>query len=363
MWYNIYIINLCIESVGVTNMENSVSVNSLNNLVAVKEDGNTNIIGRLMYFMIGKAFIPSDTVKQIVEQCGIGEDLLASKFVNTHAFKSATKSLEMRRKCVDGKGKLHLYRIRVLDNQKEADGKVLVREIKKETIKEKMNPMVNLGNFIYDKESDTLKAQLNQVTIEKEIETIDDKLDLKEECQKILQLFELAKTCYNENRLVTFVENFIMEQLDASPINVHGKLFFIPKYKEAELSKLEMFMQLIEQENLIKEGTITFAAIPVMSEEKYVKEYAKEFYDSLQDDLDILMTRFDHFITKRGTASEKVISIWVEKYNKLMEKKNSYEELFQRKLDNLNEDIDLVDMQVKELKNRIETEKGLKEQK
>lgn len=344
-------------------MLDSVSINSLNNIVAVKEDSNTNIIGRLMYFMIGKAFIPSDMIKQIVTQCGIGEDLLASKFVNTHAFKSATKSLEKRRKCVDGKGRLHLYRIRVLDNQKEADGKVLVREIKKETIKEKMNPMVNLGNFIYNKEADTLTVKLNPVTIKNEIEVIDNCMDLKEECQKILDLFELAKTCYNENRLVTFVENFIMEQLDASPINVHGKLFFIPKYKEAELAKLEMFMQMIEQENLIREGTITFAAIPVMSEEKYIKEYSKEFYASLQEELDILMTRFDHFITKKGTASEKVISVWLEKYNKLMEKKKSYEELFKRKLDNLNEDIDLVDMQVKELKNRIDTESKLKKQK
>lgn len=154
-----------------------------------------------------------------------------------------------------------------------------------------------------------------------------------------------------------------MEQLDASPINVHGKLFFIPKYRESELAKLEMFMQMIEQENLIKEGTITFAAIPVMSDEKYIKEYSKEFYTSLQEELDILMTRFDHFITKKGTASEKVISVWLEKYNKLMEKKKSYEELFKRKLDNLNEDIDLVDMQVKELKSRIDIESKLKKQK
>ena len=337
-------------------MSNAININSFNNLVAVKEDGSSNIIGRLMYFMIGKALIKEDIVKNIVEQSGIGEDLLASKFVNTHAFKSATKNLEKRRKCVDKKCNLHLYRIRILDNAKEEDGKILVREIKKESIKEKKNPMVNLGNFIYNKESDELTAVLNPVTLAKEIEEIDDELDLRAECQKIIELFELAKTCYNENRLVAFVENFIMDQLDASPINIHGKLFFIPKYKETELAKLEMFMQLIEQENLIKEGTITFAAIPVMSEEKYIKEYSKEFYASLQEELDILMSRFDHFISKKGTASEKIISGWIEKYNKLMEKKKGYEDLFQRKLDNLNEDIDLVKMQVQELEARIDSQ-------
>jgi hypothetical protein len=337
-------------------LSDKVAVNSLENLIVVKDSKNTNIIGKIIYFMIGKALIRDEKISDIVEQCGIGKDLLQSKFSNTHAFKTATKQLELRRRYVDKNGHLNLYRIRILDNAKEADNdKVvrIVREIKKEIISEKKNPMINLGNFIYDKEKDDVTAVLNPVTVKSEITEKDPELDLKKECLEIINLFQMAKGCYNENRLVTFAENFIMDQLDASPINIHGKLFFIPAYKEAELAKLEMFMELIEVENLIK-GTITFAALPVMSEEKYIKLYTKEFYTSASDELEILMSRFDHFISKEGTASEKVIKGWIDKYNRLIQKKKGYEDLFKRDLDNLNEDMDLVGMQVRELQSRIQ---------
>ncbi len=352
----------------------SDGVKSMNDFVAVKNDGNSNIIGKLIYFTVGRALIKEDKVEKILEECDMKGDVIRSKHVNTHAFKSATKLLEQKRKVTKSNGELKIYRIRILDNQKQDDGNILRREIKLEEIRDKKNKFTYLGNFTYNKELDKENQQklaegkpidkyavdysLNPTTIK----TLD--FDLQAECDNIIRMYDYAKTCYNENRLVNLIEKYIKEYLSASPINIHGKLFFIPKFKNKELSKLEQFMMMIEDENEIEKfgikGNINFASIPVMDDEKYIREYSKEFYAMASEELEFYQQKLDEFI-KKGKTEGKVFNAYIEKIEKFLEKKRNYEETFKRNLDELDDDISLLDRQMREL--NIIKEKKEKEEK
>jgi len=342
-------------------MSNKQKHYTLDNFIAAKSgDGNSNIIGKLLYYTIGKCLIKEDRIKEILKECDIDESYLSNKFTNTHAFKSATKQLEKKYRYDTGKGNVEIYKIRILDNAKENNGNLIVREIKREIISEKKNPMVYLGNITYDKLEDKVDFALNPVTCK------DLDIDLKEECKKILSLFEYAKDCYNENRIVNLVENYVINELDASPISIHGKLFFVPIFRNEELAKLEQFLATIEEDNEIKKryginSNINFATIPVMDDEKYIKEYTKEFYAMAEQEIETYMKRFNHFI-ENGQTSEKIINAWIEKVDKFIDKKKKYEALFKKQLGELDEDIEIMERQIQELTYRVEKAKNEKEE-
>ena len=324
---------------------------SLDSLIAVREHDNTNIIGKLLYFTIGKTLIKEDRMGQIIEECGISKEYLASKFTNTHAFKSATKQLEKKYKVDTDKGNIEIYKIRILDNAKENSGNLIVREIKREIISEKKNPMISLGNLTYDKTTDDVNYDLNPVTIE------DLDFDLKAECEKVFDLYEYSKDCYNENRIVNLIESYVTQELDASPISIHGKLFFVPIFRNEELAKLEQLIATIEEENEVTtrygiDGNIHFATIPVMSDEKYIKEYTKEFYVMAEREIETYMKRFNHFI-ENGQTSDKILEVWIDKVDKFVEKKKKYEDLFKRNLCELDSDISIIERQIQELTYRV----------
>lgn len=345
----------------------------MNEFVAVKNDGNSNIIGKLIYYTVGKALIKEKKVEEIIKECGMDEKVISSKFVNTHAFKTATKILEQKRKVMKN-GKLEIYKIRILDNAKENDGGLLCRELKKEVIKEKKNEMIYLGNFTYDKSLDKQNRQIVEQGQNIKEFAVDYRLsptaceqvdfDLRAECDQVVRMYDYVKECYNENRLVNLIEKYVTDELSASPINIHGKLFFVPKFKFDELDKLEQFMMMIEEENEI-EGNINFASIPVMDDEKYVKEYSKEFYAMARDELEFLQQKLDGFI-KKGKTEGKVFEGYMKKIEKFLKKKKNYEETFKRNLDEIDDDISILDRQMREitiLQERDKNDKRKKEEK
>lgn len=176
------------------------------NIVAMKGAQETSFIGKLVYFTIGRCLIKEKKFNEILDNCDISRDLFSTSYTSTHAFKSATKTLERKVKEYDH-GKLNIYNIRILDNKREDGGDTVVREIKKEIIGERQNTMIYLGNFIHHQDAvkrnlEKLKlAELNQTTLlptdlESEIEfqlnpTVygEVNFDLYAECEKIVKFY------------------------------------------------------------------------------------------------------------------------------------------------------------------------------
>ena len=120
--------------------------------VAVNEAvEGTNIIGKLVYFTVGKTMVAEDRVLEVLRECGINEDIINKKHTSTQAFKTATSKVQTGTIITkdNNQNVEDVFKIRIFDNKKEDNGLKIVREIKKENIHEKTNKFLYSGNFIY----------------------------------------------------------------------------------------------------------------------------------------------------------------------------------------------------------------------
>lgn len=81
------------------------------------------------------------------------------------------------------------------------------------------------------------------------------------------------------------------------------------------------------------------------------QEMTEEFYVNYKRDLEEYQERIQHFIDT-GCTSQAVISRWLLKIETLQEKKKTYEEVLKQKLDALNSDCAMLQMQSEELRVR-----------
>jgi hypothetical protein len=331
---------------------------NMNRVVAVNEAvAGTNIIGKIVYFTIGKAMIAEDRVLEVLKECGINENIINKKHTSTQAFKTATSKLQTG--AIITKDENHnvedVFKIRIFDNKKEDNGTKIVREIKKENIHEKTNKFLYLGNFIYDKETDTMSYSLVEPNIK------DLKYDIKAECDKAIAEFDIERHGFNEDRLATLLDNYMAEQLEGTRIQIHGKLWFIPMFKNEDLVKIENFMDIISQENIRfdedkKVGRIEITSIPIMDEEKYVEKYSREFHAMAQAELEIYQKKIMELM-KNESARSLTMDTWIKKAQQFIDKKQRYEELFKKDIEDMNDDLTVMNRQLRELEIRREQTK------
>jgi hypothetical protein len=315
--------------------------------VAVNQNvEGTNIIGKLVYYTVGKTMVAEDRVLEILDECGIGQDIINKKHTNTQAFKTATSKVQTGRIIVRDKNSNveDIFKIRILDNKKEDDGRKIVREIKKENILEKTNKFVYLGNFIYDKDTDTMEYTLVEQNI------VDLEYDIEASCKQAMAEFEMEKNGFNEDRLSTLLDNYMAEQLEGTRIQIHGKLWFIPIFKNEDLIKIENFVEILAKEN-IRDGVVEIMSIPIMDEEKYIERYTREFHTMAKAELEIYQKKLTELMKNPSTRST-TMDTWIKKAQQFIEKKKRYEELFKRELNEMDDDLAVMDRQIRELEIR-----------
>jgi hypothetical protein len=315
--------------------------------VAVNENvEGSNIIGKLVYYTIGKTMVAEDRILEILEECGISTDILNKKHTNTQAFKTATSKVQTGRIISrDGNSNVEdVFKIRIFDNKKEDRGTKIVREIKKENIMEKTNKFVYLGNFIYDKETDTMEYSL----VPSNIKDLD--YDIKASCDLAMTEFEMEKNGFNEDRMATLIDNYMADQLQGTRVQIHGKLWFIPIFKNEELIKIENFIETVSQEN-IRDGLVEIMSIPIMDEEKYIERYTREFHVMAQAEMEIYQKKLTELMKNPSTRSS-TMDTWMKKAQQFIEKKKKYEELFRKDLEEMDDDLAIMNRQLRELEIR-----------
>ena len=86
----------------------------------------------------------------------------------------------------------------------------------------------------------------------------------------------------------------------------------------------------------------------VVDDERQRQKMTDEFYANYKRDIEFYQERIQHFIDN-GCDSQAVIQRWMQKINSLQMKKQTYEEILQRQLDDLNSDYAMLQMQGQEL--------------
>ena len=149
------------------------------------------------------------------------------------------------------------------------------------------------------------------------------------------------------------MDSVIQDQLDrmqANKISIKGNLYFIPTPYLPQLNLLEDYIAAIGQYNL-GGGLVMSNSMFVVDDGRQRQKMTEEFYVNYKRDMEQYQERIQHFIDT-GCTSQAVISRWLLKIEALQEKKKTYEEVLKQKLNALNSDYAMLQMQSEELRVR-----------
>lgn len=313
---------------------------NMENLMAVQENTN-GIIGKFLYYSISNLLIEKSKFIEIGMSFGLPK-YKPAKESKSGAYRNATTAIKDRITIKDGAG-MRVYRIYCRDNKRE-DATHIYRELVKETLGSRTNEYKKLANIIFDKETETMYC---------ENETHDTDVDVSEYCRRAMELYERLCNCYTSDHMEAVIQDQL-DRMQANKISIRGNLYFIPNSYLPLLNVLEDYIDAISKHNL-NDGFVMSNSMFVVDDERQREKMTEEFYINYKRDIQAYQERIQHFIDS-GCESKAVINRWLQKIADLEQKKKTYEEVLKRKLDGLNSDYAMIQMQSEEL--RIRNIKG-----
>jgi len=310
-----------------------MSTMQMNNFMAV-HDNAEGIIGKFFYYSTSNLLVPKAKFIEIGEAFGLPK-VKPAKESKAGAYRSATTAIKDR-VTVKGVNGTQVYRIYCRDNKKE-DAKYITRELVKETLNSRTNEYRKLANICFDKENEIIFV---------ENEVMDPDVDVHAYCQQAQELYVRYCTCYTADQVDAVIDDILL-RVQANKISIHGNLFFIPKQFLPLLNLLEDYIAAIGEHNL-NVGAVMSNSMFVVDDERQRQKMTDEFYANYKKDIEFYQDRVQHFINS-GCESPAVIKRWLEKINALQQKKATYVEILRRRLDDLEQDYRMLQMQGQEL--------------
>ena len=307
---------------------------NMESLMAVHQNSE-GIIGKFFYYSTSSILIPKTKFIEIGQAYGLPK-FKPAKESRASAYRCATTALKDRVTVKGSDGTSHIYRIYCRDNKKE-DAKYITRELVKETLNSRTNEYKKLANICFDKENEV-------VIVENEV--YDSDVDVRDYCLKAEELYERYCNCYTSDQVDSVIDDMLC-RMQANSISIKGNLFFIPKQYLSLLNLLEDYIESLSKENL-NTNLVHSNSMFVVDDERQRQKMTNEFYANYKRDIEFYQERIQHFIDN-GCDSQAVIQRWMQKINALQMKKQTYEEILQRQLDDLNSDYAMLQMQGQEL--------------
>lgn len=307
---------------------------NMESLMAVHQNSE-GIIGKFFYYSTSSILIPKTKFIEIGQAYGLPK-FKPAKESRASAYRCATTALKDRVTVKGSDGTSHIYRIYCRDNKKE-DAKYITRELVKETLNSRTNEYKKLANICFDKDNEI-------VIVENEV--YDSDVDVRDYCLKAEELYERYCNCYTSDQVDSVIDDMLC-RMQANSISIKGNLFFIPKQYLSLLNLLEDYIESLSKENL-NTNLVHSNSMFVVDDERQRQKMTDEFYVNYKRDIEFYQERIQHFIDN-GCDSQAVIQRWMQKINSLQMKKQTYEEILQRQLDDLNSDYAMLQMQGQEL--------------
>lgn len=307
---------------------------NMESLMAVHQNSE-GIIGKFFYYSTSSILIPKTKFIEIGQAYGLPK-FKPAKESRASAYRCATTALKDRVTVKGSDGTSHIYRIYCRDNKKE-DAKYITRELVKETLNSRTNEYKKLANICFDKDNEI-------VIVENEV--YDSDVDIRNYCLKAEELYERYCNCYTSDQVDSVIDDMLC-RMQANSISIKGNLFFIPKQYLSLLNLLEDYIESLSKENL-NTNLVHSNSMFVVDDERQRQKMTDEFYANYKRDIEFYQERIQHFIDN-GCDSQAVIQRWMQKINALQMKKQTYEEILQRQLDDLNSDYAMLQMQGQEL--------------
>ena len=318
--------------------ESDKMTNSTQNFMAVQ--GNTaqgELLGKFLYYSLADVLVD----KEEFERCcaAMGFPYHGRRISEVDAFRSATG--QVTRRCAAGTGGMQqIFRIYCRDNRRE--GGVYSRELVRETVGLRTNRYEKLANVCYDRETKRMFYDIVQT---------DPTLDVEQLCAGMTDRFSVFRHCLGRSQIDTVLLRFL-SGLDALPVSVHGKLYFVPRH---QMHRVQLFEDLVAELNRMNRNgrELVVNSFFVADDEKQREKMTAEFYALVRREAQEYQERSAHLLDA-GCQSAAILNRWVLRIQELEQKKRRYEALFRKELAETDEEFASLQLFSQELQIRAQ---------
>ena len=315
---------------------------NMNDFLGAAEADSKHVLGKFLYFSLANLLVSKEELSELCDNMGIPYTS-GNRVSVSDAFRSATGDIRVRVPVTE-KGETNIYLAYCRDNKHT--GKILSRELVKETLNSQTNQYEKLANISYDKADNAFRCD-NIV--------MDDAVDVRGCCRKAEELFELYRHCANRKQIETICTNFL-RSIEATKLSITGHIYFVPRIHMDKVDTFEDFITLL--------GGLNKKATPLVVNSFYIIDDAKqrdkmteEFYLAVKKEIAAYQEKCDYLI-KSGSQSPAIMERWVTKVQALERKKQHYEAVLQRELDGLDDEFSVLKFLSQELQVRANNIRG-----
>lgn len=315
---------------------------NMNDFLGAAEADSKHVLGKFLYFSLANLLVSKEELSELCDNMGIPYTS-GNRVSVSDAFRSATGDIRVRVPVTE-KGETNIYLAYCRDNKHT--GKILSRELVKETLNSQTNQYEKLANISYDKADNAFRCD-NIV--------MDDAVDVRGCCRKAEELFELYRHCANRKQIETICTNFL-RSIEATKLSITGHIYFVPRIHIDKVDTFEDFITLL--------GGLNKKATPLVVNSFYIIDDAKqrdkmtaEFYLAVKKEIAAYQEKCDYLI-KSGSQSPAIMERWVTKVQALEQKKQHYEAVLQRELDGLDDEFSVLKFLSQELQVRANNIRG-----
>lgn len=315
---------------------------NMNDFLGAAEADSKHVLGKFLYFSLANLLVSKEELSELCDNMGIPYTS-GNRVSVSDAFRSATGDIRVRVPVTE-KGETNIYLAYCRDNKHT--GKILSRELVKETLNSQTNQYEKLANISYDKADNAFRCD-NIV--------MDDAVDVRGCCRKAEELFELYRHCANRKQIETICTNFL-RSIEATKLSITGHMYFVPRIYMDKVDTFEDFITLLS--GLNKNATpLVVNSFYIIDDAKQRDKMTEEFYLAVKKEIAAYQEKCDYLI-KSGSQSPAIMERWVTKVQALEQKKQHYEAVLQRELDGLDDEFSVLKFLSQELQVRANNIRG-----
>ena len=318
--------------------------NNPNNFMVVQNSTDeSQLLGKFLYYSLADVLVKKEDFERI---CNALNFPYAGRRISVvDAFKNATGKVT-RRTVSGSSGTQEIFRIYCRDNQRA--GNLYSRELVRETVGLRTNRYDKLANICYDRDADRMYHDIVED---------DPALDVEQLCRSMEQKFLVFRECLGRSQIDTILLHYL-ETLDALPISVYGKLYFVPRDK---MHKVDLFEDFLEELNRANQNdkALVVNSFFVADDDKQRDKMASEFYALVRKEAQEYQERAAYLIDS-GCQSASIMERWIRRIHDLVLKKQRYEALFRKELSETDAEFDSLALYSQELQVRADGIRMLK---
>ena len=306
-------------------------------MVVQNSTDESQLLGKFLYYSLADVLVQKEDFERI---CTALDFPYAGRRISVvDAFKNATGKVT-RRTVAGASGSQEILRIYCRDNMR--DGNLYSRELVRETVGLRTNRYDKLANICYDRDTDRMYHDV--------VEN-DPSLDVEQLCQSMEDKFRVFRNCLGRSQIDTILLHYL-GTLDALPISVYGKLYFVPRDK---MHKVDLFEDFLEELNLANQNdkALVVNSFYVADDEKQREKMASEFYTLVRKEAQEYQERAMYLIDS-GCKSPSIMERWIGRIDDLKQKKQRYEALFRKELSETDAEFDSLQLYSQELQIRAD---------